>query len=382
MGRGSGVRVRGNAIQISFNWQRRRFQITLKMEPTKGNLKYAERLRSTILLEIAQGTFSPEKYFDLGGAKKALPTVASLLDAWLSSVRRTLSPSTLRGYESAIKVHLLPAFGPLPIDELSTQTIRTWVGTLTGISNKRINNVLIPLRAVCADAFQDGLIDRDPTERIRNLPLASRDPDPFSLGEMTRILDACDGPLRNLLQFAFWSGLRTSEYIGLEWGDVDFERGIVSVRRAVLLGKTKEPKTASGRRDVVLLDAARSALLAQKEHTYMRGQNGQVFCHPVTGRPFWSDGEVYRMWEGVLKKAGVPFRNPYQTRHTYASLLLSAGENPMWVAAQMGHRDWGMIRKRYGRWLPSTDPDVGRKANLLAGKITADGDKMVTEKNG
>ena len=114
----------------------------------------------------------------------------------------------------------------------------------------------------------------------------------------------------------------------------------------------------------------------------MKGASGRVFCHPLTGSPFWTDGEIYRFWEGVLKKAGVPFRNPYQTRHTYASLLLSAGENPMWVAAQMGHRDWGMIRKRYGRWLPSTDPDVGRKANLLAGKITGNGDKMVTEKNG
>ncbi|MBN4053362.1 tyrosine-type recombinase/integrase [Haliea sp. AH-315-K21] len=52
-----------------------------------------------------------------------------------------------------------------------------------------------------------------------------------------------------------------------------------------------------------------------------------------------------------MEKAGLKYRNPYQTRHTYASILLSSGKNPLWVAQQMGHKDWGMIRKVYGRWI-------------------------------
>lgn len=50
----------------------------------------------------------------------------------------------------------------------------------------------------------------------------------------------------------------------------------------------------------------------------------------------------------ALKKAGVRYRRPYQTRHTFASMLLSAGEHPMWVAQQMGHSDWTMIAQVYG----------------------------------
>ena len=349
------------------------------MEPTKANLKYAERLRSTILLEIAQGTFSPAKYFDMGAP--ATQTVGSLLDSWLAAVSRTLSPSTVRGYSSSIRTYLVPTFGALPIDSLTTQAVREWIGTLTDISNKRINNVLIPLRSICADAYQDGIIDRNPMDRIRNLTISSRDPEPFSLEEIDRILEACEGPCRNLLQFAFWTGLRTSEMIGLEWGDIDMDRGVICVRRAVLRGKAKETKTTAGKRDVVMLRGAREALIRQKEHTFMKEASARVFCHPLTGNPFWSDGEVYRFWESTLKKAGVPFRNPYQTRHTYASLLLSAGENPMWVASQMGHADWGMIRKRYGRWIPSVDPSVGEKANALRGKNQGNGDKMVTSEN-
>jgi integrase len=61
----------------------------------------------------------------------------------------------------------------------------------------------------------------------------------------------------------------------------------------------------------------------------------------------------------------VRYRYPYQTRHTYASMLLTAGEDPMWVARQMGHSDWGMIRKVYARWLPDINPNAGAKIDSL-----------------
>ena len=53
------------------------------------------------------------------------------------------------------------------------------------------------------------------------------------------------------------------------------------------------------------------------------------------------------------------YRNPYQTRHTYASMMLSAGENSLWVAKQMWHRDTEMIIKNYGRWIPDKSTVTG-----------------------
>lgn len=57
-----------------------------------------------------------------------------------------------------------------------------------------------------------------------------------------------------------------------------------------------------------------------------------------------------------------PVPDPYQMRHTFASQTPSADENVMWVARQMGHRDWTITAKKYGRWIPSMVPDAGSKA--------------------
>lgn len=234
------------------------------MEPTKANLKYAERLRSSILLEIAQGTFDPAKYFKTS-PEHSLPTVSDALDKWIAGMERTTAVSTLRDYRSSIKVHLKPAFGHLTLDQVLPSTVREWIGTLKKITNKRINNVLVPLRGIFSDAYHDGLIDRNPMDRIKNLPLETKEPDPFTPEEVGLILASCSGPLRNLIQFAFWTGLRTSELIGLGWGDVDKKRGSIFVRRAVVRNVTKETKTKAGMREVKLLDGALEALNAQRE---------------------------------------------------------------------------------------------------------------------
>jgi integrase len=61
-------------------------------------------------------------------------------------------------------------------------------------------------------------------------------------------------------------------------------------------------------------------------------------------------------------RAGIRYRRPYQTRHTYASMMLTAGESPVWLASQMGHCDLSMIGRIYARWIDGVLPDAGSKA--------------------
>lgn len=78
----------------------------------------------------------------------------------------------------------------------------------------------------------------------------------------------------------------------------------------------------------------------------------EIFCDPRTCAPWKNDQAIPKIyWYLCLIRLGIRRRVPYQTRHTYASQLLSEGANPLFVAQQMGHKDWGMIRHVYGRYI-------------------------------
>lgn len=363
-----GVRPRGNSIQIDFYYRGVRCREILRIAPTPSNIRHAEQKREAVLYAIETGKFDYQQFFPKSRMASRLfrsgakVTVGELLEAFLHACERTTERSTWRDYKSAINHHLLPAFGATLAVDLKPSDVRSWIGTLA-ISNKRINNILIPLRGAMQDAVTDGLLVANPVSAIGNLKHIQKEPDPFTPDEVHAILTACEGGVSNLFQFAFATGLRTSELIALQWFDIEVRKGVAIIRRASVRKHLKAPKTGAGAREVKLLSPALEALERQKTLTFSRG--GQVFVNPRTDKPWETDGQIRKTaWAPALKRAGVRYRYPYQARHTYASTMLSAGENPLWVAQQMGHRDWGMIRKTYGRWMPTVDPTAGAKGAL------------------
>jgi integrase len=139
--------------------------------------------------------------------------------------------------------------------------------------------------------------------------------------------------------------------------------------------EAETPKTRRGTRDVKLLPPALEALTAQKVHSFLAG--GIVFFNPLHGKAWEGDQAIRNSaWAPAIKRSGVRYRNPYQTRHTYASMMLSAGESPIWVAQQMGHSDVTMIFRNYGRWIEAKDADSGQKAVAM---FSAANDKNVRD---
>lgn len=351
----TGVYSRGNSIIIDFSFNGQRCKESLRIRPTVKSIQEAVRKREAILHDIAMQNFEYEKYFPY--SKKALKfskkpgniiTIEKALKDWLRKKERTCAYSTSKDYSSAIHFHLIPTFGKVMLTALTKNQVENWIESLN-ISNKRINNILSPLRQVFKDAYCDSLIKDDPLSRVRFLSVKHREPKPFNQEEISKILNHLTGQEKNLIQFAFWSGLRTSELIGLRWEDIDLENDRFYVRQAVVKGRIKETKTSAGTRTVELNYQSREALLSQK--SYAEGSE-RVFHDPKTERP-WKNDQIIRkrVWIPALKILNVELRNPYQTRHTFASTMLSYGKNPLWVAQQMGHKDWGMIIKHYGRWI-------------------------------
>lgn len=377
MGRGGrGVRaVSDSSIEITFMYRGVRCRERITLKPTATNLKKAEQHKAAIEHAISIGTFDYSVTFP-GSARAAKfapetsrETVNGFLTRWLEGKRKHISSSTFDGYRKLVELRLIPALGDMMLIDLKRKDVRDWLATLE-VGNKTLSNIQSCLRSALDDATDEELIEVNPlagwTYSLKETPAKEDDVDPFSPEEQQAVLGALSGQARNMMQFALWTGLRTSELVALDWGDIDWLREEVMVSRAMTQaskGKAETTKTAAGRRSVKLLRPAMEALKAQKAHTFLA--DAEVFQNPRTLERWAGDGPIRKtMWVPAMKKAGVRYRRPYQTRHTYASMMLSAGEHPMWVAKQMGHSDWTMIARVYGRWMPTTDDAAGSKAEL------------------
>ncbi len=371
---GRGIRAASNtSIVIDFYYRGVRCRERLKLRPSAANMKYAVNLKGEIENAIEKGTFDYDEYFpDSRQAQRfskfpgALISVKDALTSWHKKQRNEIERSTWLDYRNSIDNHLIPRFGHHALTKLTRPVIKDWIASLD-VSKKRIDNLLIPLRQTLSEATEDGLIKGNPLANYkvkRKGAPAQEQIDPFSIDEIRAIIDALPPQAGNMIQFAFWAGLRTSELIALEWGDIDWARNEFSVRRARVRKEIKGPKTESGIRIVKLLEPALDALTRQQQYSYLAGK--EIFHNDRTQVPWVGDAAIRKTaWLPALRKAKVRYRYPYQTRHTYASMMLSAGENPLWVAAQMGHKDWSMIVRTYGKWIPEADPLAGAKAVTL-----------------
>ena len=227
MGRRLGVRAASSSsIEIDFYYNGVRCKERMKLEPTKANLRYAERLRGEILNAIERGTFDYAEIFPNSRKTRLfarLPgqteTVKDYLSRWIMGREAFVKASTWKDERRTVNNHLIPAFGVLTLTQLTRADIKEWAAKLTA-SNKRIGNLLSPLRVALDEAVDDGLIEVNPLKnwsyRRRARPGEVRNDariDPFSVDERETILSHAQNQIRNMFEFQFWTGLRTSERV-------------------------------------------------------------------------------------------------------------------------------------------------------------------------
>jgi integrase len=195
-------------------------------------------------------------------------------------------------------------------------------------------------------------------------------------------LGACPAWWRPYFTAAFWTGSRPNEMAALKWGDVDWPSQRFRIRAGRYRGVESTPKTASSVRDVDMLPPVVEALRAQKaQQAAARLRAGQgapepgqdyVFTGPKGGflNPNWLRD---RVWYPALKKGGLRRRTFYQTRHSFASNALAAGEAPSWVAAMLGHTTPEMLFTVYARFIPNrTRRDGSALAARMAGSVSGE----------
>ncbi len=277
-------------------------------------------------------------------------------EEWIKIVAKEIKISTLADYRYSMNRYILPYFGNRPISNIGYLEIRKFVSELT-CSAKRINNVLVPMRSVLKMAFLDGTIDRNPMDRIKNVKVTKPDIYPLSMEEVKLVLDCVSPRFRNFFIVALFTGMRFGEMAALKWKHVDFKLRVIKVRETLVMGETGRPKTKKSVRDVRMLPPVVEALRNQMKMT-MGKQGDYVFLNQY-GKPVEPMPTNFHVWKPALKKAGLEPRSLYQTRHTFATLMLDAGEHPGWVQKMMGHETMQMIYEKYYSYIKNYERNEG-----------------------
>lgn len=368
----AGINSRNNKLYIDFRYFGKRCREQTLLTDTKANRKRLATFIEKMEAEIKLGSFEYEKHFPQSkklNKFKALELIRasnSHDDAninfekfsriWLEEMKPQWRPSQIQNVEDIFRIYLYPRFGMLPINTISKAMIMTFRGQLVKngnngrtLSASRINHIMTPLRMLIAEAT-DRYEFESPWKNIKPLSEPKSKVSPFTLDEVVLILNTVRKDFKAYYTVRFFTGMRTGEIDGLPWRNVDFERRQIVIDQAIVNGVVGPTKTAGSNRTVQMNQLVYDALMEQRKIT--QPLSDFVFCTKA-GTPLNHRNVTKRVWYPLLRYLELEKRNPYQTRHTAATLWLAAGESPEWIASQLGHSSTKMLFTVYSRYVPN-----------------------------
>ncbi len=375
---------------FDFRYRDKRCREQTALDNTPANRKKLEAILKRIEAEITLGTFEYHKYFpnspkaqeftqqaELQRSRQAhdTPLFSEFCETWMDEMRVQWRKSHITTIEGTLKNYLIPEFGEKEVGHITRQEILSFRASLAKVQTRskkplsasRINRIMTPLRMILGEAANRYEFT-SPFQGIKSLKVPRSDVEPFSLEEVRLILATVRADFRNYYTVRFFTGLRTGEIDGLQWDCVDFQRRQILVRQALVNGEIEQTKTDGSYRHIEMPQLVYDALKDQRKAT---GNNTFVFCNGA-GNPLEHNNVTKRVWYPLLSHLGLRKRRPYQTRHTAATLWLAAGENPEWIARQMGHTTTEMLFRVYSRYVPNlTRRDGSAFERLLINEFEA-----------
>jgi integrase len=278
-------------------------------------------------------------------------------------------PATVRSYRQAVRRYIAPsALGAKRLTDVRRADVQRLVDELraeTDLSPSTIHNKLDPLRVVFRRAIRDEVIHADPMMHLELPRVRGRRERVASPGDAERLLDALSDAERPLWATAFYAGLRVGELRALRWQHVDFDRGVIGVRRAWddVEGQI-EVKSDAGRRDIPIAGRLRAELVRHKLVTG-RGPDDLVFGRtPVDA---FVRSTVRSRANAAWKAAGLSALTPHEARHTCASYLIAAGLNAKQIQTYIGHSDVRTTYNVYGHLMPGDESTAAAQLDAYLG---------------
>jgi integrase len=307
--------------------------------------RQAEDWLRDVLVEARRGTLAQQVRTGV--------TFADAAAEWLRYVEvdRGRKPSTLAGYQALVRSQLLPAFGSMPLEEVTTDAIERWLSSLGGAASSR-TKALVLLHGILKRARKVWGLSVNPAAEVEKPALQrSGDIQVFSPEEVWALVRAAATEQDAAIYLtAAFTGLRLGELLALTWRDVDFAGSVVRVRGSYAAGVLTTPKSGKVRALPLAPDVA-SALAKLGDRKHWVGDDELVFCGE-TGN--YLDGSALRRrYKTALRVAGLRPLRFHDLRHTFGTRMIAKADIRR-VQEWMGHADI-QTTMRYLHYAPRSE---------------------------
>ena len=318
----------------------------------------------------------------------------SYIDNWLKNTAKPrITEKTYRSYEQMVRLYLKPALADYKLARITPEQIQTIYNDLIdkGLSPRTVRYTHTVLRSALQQADKWGKINRNPADLV-DLPKAERkEMKALSPAEAAEFMKAASyNRLKALFSLVLTSGIRPGEALGLRWQDVDLDNSRITINRALTRGgkgwKLEEPKTSRSRRTIPIPKEVMSDLeeVRQSQERAAIERKTIIKWHPEkvkslkpytdhgfvfateTGEPFSERNVIRGYFKPLLKQAGLSDSiRLYDLRHSCATLLLAAGENPKVVSERLGHASITLTLDTYSHVLPGMQESASYKLGVM-----------------
>ena len=349
-----------------------------KWHTVRGTKKDAERELARLIHEYETGAYVAPVHL----------TVAEYMNQWLNnSAGMRIATRTFERWSQLVRTHIAPGIGKHKLTSLKPAHLEAFYrelltsGRLSGKGGLSPRSVLL-IHRVLHSAFQRavrlGMLARNPCDQAEAPRADSKEQRVLNGEQVAALLESLgSSPIYMPVLLAITTGMRRGEICALLWKDVDLERGLLWVNRTFMETAgglvLKEPKTARSRRQVALPAVAIAALRKHKaahaELMLQLGQSGieeRFVCAWEDGRPVPPAYVTHRFIK-ELRRAGLPHVRFHDLRHSYATLLLGAGQDMKIVSEMLGHAD---IRTTYNIYSHVSEQMQRQAADKLDSVLT------------
>jgi integrase len=330
-------------------------------------------------LELADGTYVGLTYL----------TTGEYLAAWCEAVAvdGLIRPTTAKTYNVAVRVHIAPVLGSVPLQQLTRNAIRGLYETLResgrargepgGLAPKAVYNVHLTLHRALEDAVADGLLRYNPAARAHRPTASKIEMRVWSSAQLRQFLASVErDAMFPLWRLAATTGMRRGELLGLGWSDVDLDGARLTVRRQLIrIGRRTgfgRPKTEAGRRcisldpttvEVLRQHKQRHAVTWREDESSYPSELDLVFCRPDgNGR---DPDVVSHQFTHLVRQAGLPKIRLHDLRHTHATLALQAGVHPKVVQERLGHASVKVTLDTYSHVMPPMHQEAAARVAAI-----------------